>query len=253
MTALDNVVYTPPNQQTWTIDGLVSGDRVFVTPRAYYFRYDNEAAGPFTEGETLTFATPTGGGTLLELDDRGNYGYMLVRMTSGSVPIDNTSITGDSSSATANVDAAALAVAPRPDTKQFTLNGALTGTGVTSVVVNEAIPTWLPSSGQLRIKRDGGTTTRHPYSAYDTGTKTFTITSHDFSTDNASDGNGAYGAPIDIAATDSDEEFTGIYTSDIDLFYSVRDGGGTPIKSAEGISAFTSAGGTVTVNRISDE
>jgi endo-1,4-beta-mannosidase len=41
--------------------------------------------------------------------------------------------------------------------------------------------------------------------------------------------------------------------SDIDLFYSVRDGGGTPIKSAEGISTFGSSGGSVTVNRISDE
>ena len=256
MTALDALPYTPPDNQTWEINGLVSGDRVLVAPRAYYFRYDNEAAGPFTEGEALTFATPTGTATLLELDDRGNYGYMLVRMLTGSVPIDNTSITGDSSSATANVDAAALAVKPRPDTKQFTLNGALTGTSVTSVVVNEAIPTWLPKTTDtpcLRILRASGVTTRHPWSDYNTGTKTFTITAHDFSTDNAANGTGAYGAPIDIAATDTDEQFTGIYTSSIDLFYSVRDGGGTPIKSAEGISTFGSAGGSVTVNRISDE
>jgi hypothetical protein len=253
MTALDALPYTPPNNQAWTINGLVSGDRVYVTPRAYYFRYDNELAGPFTEGEALTFDTPAGTATLLELDDRVLYGYMLVRMLTGSVPIDGSGITGDSSSATADVDAASLAVAPRPDTKQFTLNGALSATGVTTVTVNEAIATWLPTTGQIRIKRDSGITTRHPYSAYSTAGKTFTITSHDFDSDNASNGNGVYGSPVDVSATDTDETFTGIYTTDISLFYSVRDGGGTPIKSAEGISTFTSAGGTVTVNRISDE
>jgi hypothetical protein len=127
---------------------------------------------------------------------------------------------------------------------------------VTTVTVNEAIPTWLPKTTDtpcLRIKRADGTTTRHPWSTYNTGTKQFTITAHDFSTNGAANGAGAYGAVIDIAATDSDETFTGIYTSDIDLFYSVRDGGGTPIKSAEGIATFGSAGGSVTVNRISDE
>jgi len=253
MTALDNLPYSPPNNQQWTIDGLVSGDRVLVAPRAYYFRYDNEGSGPFTEGETLTFGG-AGTATLLELDDRGNYGYMLVRMLTGAVPADDESIAG--ATATADVDAAALPVAPRPDTQQFTLDGALTGATVTEVVVNEAIPTWLPKTSDtpcLRIERVGGTTTRHPWSDYDVPTKTFTITSHNFSGDNAANGAGAYGAVIDIAATDSDEVFTGIYTGDIALFYGVRDGGGTPIKTAEGIATFGSAGGSVTVNRISDE
>jgi hypothetical protein len=59
------------------------------------------------------------------------------------------------------------------DYNQLTLNGTLSGAAVTSVVVNEAIPANTPSSGTIRIKRANGAYTRHPYSAVNTGTKTF--------------------------------------------------------------------------------
>lgn len=134
----------------------------------------------------------------------------------------------------------------------FTLDGALTGGTVTSVVVNEAIPTWLPTTGSIRILRANGAYTRHPYSAYNTGTKTFTITSHDFSTNNAEDDANCFPTPIDALAGSTSESFVGIYTSDISLFVRVRDGGGTPIKTFETTATFGAGGGSATAVRTSD-
>lgn len=139
------------------------------------------------------------------------------------------------------------------DLNFFTLNGALSGAAVTSVVVNEAIPTWLPSSGTIRIARANGAYTRHPYSAYNTGTKTFTITSHDFSSNNAANGANCYPTPIDALASASTAAFTGIYPgSDVSLYIRVRDGGVTPIKTFESTGSLGSGGGSATAVRTSD-
>jgi hypothetical protein len=69
----------------------------------YKLNYDNEAVSNFTEGETLTFG---GGGTaeLVMLYDNGSVGEMYLSMISGSVPADNESITGGTSTATADVN-----------------------------------------------------------------------------------------------------------------------------------------------------
>jgi hypothetical protein len=85
------------------------------------------------------------------------------------------------------------------NTTQFTLNGALTGAAVTSVVVNGSIPVDTPSSGFIRITRADGLISKHAYSAW-TGS-TFTITSHDFSTNNASNGAGVFVGYLDQLAT----------------------------------------------------
>ncbi len=138
------------------------------------------------------------------------------------------------------------------DTTQFTLNGALTGAAVTSVVVNEAIPADTPSSGTLRIVRANGAHSKHAYSAYNAGTKTFTITSHNFSSNNAANGAGAYLTYIDKVAAASTEGFTTIFSSTRDLFVRVRNGGSSPIKSFETLAQLTSTGGSVTAIRTSD-
>jgi hypothetical protein len=139
------------------------------------------------------------------------------------------------------------------DLNQFTLNGALTGAAVTSVVVNEAIPTDTPATGTLRIARANGAYTRHPYSAYNAGTKTFTITSHNFSTNNAANGANAYVSYIDKLAAAASESFTAVYAgSDRSLYIRVRDGGGTPIKTFETTGSLGSAGGSATAIRTSD-
>lgn len=136
------------------------------------------------------------------------------------------------------------------DFDQMTLNGALTGSSVTSVVVTGSIPADTPATGTIRIERDSGKYTRHPYSAW--SGSTFTITSHDFSTDNASDLNNVFISYIDVLADATSEAFTTIYSSDRSLFIRVRDGGGTPIKTFESTGTLGSGGGLVSAVRTSD-
>lgn len=70
-----------------------------------WFNYDNEASGPFSEGETLTFGA---GATakLQKLVDNGTTGTMYCELLTGSTPADNDTISGGTSSATADVDQA---------------------------------------------------------------------------------------------------------------------------------------------------
>lgn len=139
------------------------------------------------------------------------------------------------------------------DVNFFTLNGALSGGAVTSVVVNEAIPSWVPQTGTIRIVRANGAHTRHPYSAYNAGTKTFTITAHDFSTNGAANGANCYPTPVDKVAASTSEGFTGVYPgSDVNLYIRVRDGGASPIKTFESPGTLGSSGGSVAAGHISD-
>jgi hypothetical protein len=139
------------------------------------------------------------------------------------------------------------------DTNQFTLNGALSGAIVTSVIVNEDIAADTPSTGTIRIQRANGAYTRHPYSAYNAGTKTFTITSHDFSSNNASNAANCYISYIDDVVSGADNlSFTSVYTTDRNLFIRVRDGGASPIKTFETTGVLGSAGGSATAVRTSD-
>jgi len=138
------------------------------------------------------------------------------------------------------------------DLNQFTLNGALTGAAVTSVVVVEAIPADTPSTGSLRIQRANGAYTRHAYTAYNAGTKTFTIASHNFSTNNAANGADTYLSYIDKLATATSESFTAVYAADRSLYIRVRDGGVTPIKTFETTGTLGAAGGSSTAIRTSD-
>lgn len=138
------------------------------------------------------------------------------------------------------------------DLDQFTLNGALSGGAVTAVVVNEAIPADTPATGTLRIERANGAYSKHAYSAYNAGTKTFTIGATDFSTNNAPNGGDAFLSYIDKVAAASTESFTVVYSGNRDLFIRVRDGGGTPIKTFETTATLGATGGSVTAIRTSD-
>jgi hypothetical protein len=155
-------------------------------------------------------------------------------------------VSGEDSVLVAPADGSAI------DLNQFTLNGALTGAAVTAVVVNEAIPADTPASGSIRLQRTNGAYSRHPYSAYNAGTKTFTITSHNFSSNNAANGANAYVSYIDKVATAVSESFTVVYASDRALYIRVRDGGVTPIKTFETTGTLGSGGGSATAVRTSD-
>jgi hypothetical protein len=244
---LTNTQRNPPNNVSFTVNGLVSGeDRVLVTRLGYVFAYDTEVGGPWTDGETLTFGN---GATakLLEVVDNGTAGYMYIRLLTGSVPVDNDTITGGSSAATGAVNGT---VSPYQDIEQYTLNGALTGAAVTSVVVNETIDSDTPQSTTIRIRRASGIYTVHTVSAW-TGS-TFTIASSDFSSDNAPNGAGVYSSYIDKLAASSGESFTVVFNTNRNLFIRVRDGAGTPIKTFETTGTLTSAGGSTTAIRTSD-
>lgn len=242
---------TPPNNVTFTLGNLVSGDRALVTERGYRFAYDAEASGPFTVGETLTFTSPAGTAKLTKLIDRGTTGEMWIGpMLTGTVPTDNSTITGGTSSATAAVNGA---VSNDINLGQLLLNGALTGAAVTSVVVSGSIPSDTPSTGTIRILRASGTYTRHAYSGY--SGSTFTIGSTDFSSDNAPNTTNVFISYVDGESTGDTMSFTGVYLADRSLFFRVRNGtSGTPkIKTSEGTGTLGNAGGSANASRIADE
>ena len=72
----------------------------------------------------------------------------------------------------------------------FTLTSALSSATTTSLTVDETPPTTTPASGSLQVIDDAGTYRTINYSSF-TGS-TFTITSTDFSTDNAAAGSTVY-------------------------------------------------------------
>lgn len=182
ITALDGTTRQPPNNVTFTVNGVLSGWRVLVGPE-------------------------NGSGGLLE--------------------------------------------------SQLSNTGLLSGAAVTSVVVDEVIPANTPASGTIRIKRVDGRFTRHPYSAVNTGTKTFTITSHDFSTNNAAIGADIYISYIDDAASGASISFNTIQSATQTLYVSARYGGTGPdytdsIKPAATTGSLGSTGGSATISSVSD-
>lgn len=136
------------------------------------------------------------------------------------------------------------------DVDQLSLNTTLSGAAETAVVVTTTIPSDTPSAGTIRVFNDNGEPIRLVYTSF-TGS-TFTITSTDFSTVNATAGVDVFISYLDILATATSEPFTVVYNADRDVFIRVRDGGVTPIKTFETTGTITSGGGSVTVIRTSD-
>lgn len=236
----------PPNNVTFTLGNLISGDQALVTERGYRFAYDGGTTG-WTVGETLTFTTPAGTARLNKIIDNGATGQIWIGpMLSGDPPTDDSTVDG----ATGNGDVAGAVVADA-NLGQLTLNGALSGAAVTSVVVTGTIPLDTPATGTIRILRVNGAYTRHPYSAW--ATSTFTITSHNFSSNNAANGANVHISYIDDTSAGATMTFTGVYQADRTMFFRVRNGsGGTPIKTSEGTGTLGNAGGSANASRIDD-
>lgn len=111
---------------------------------------------------------------------------------------------------------------PAVDYNQMTVAGAnLTGAAVTSIQVN-AIPNNTPDTGQIRVVCNSGAKKLISYSAHN-GTNAFTITSTDFSTDNANIGNGVFVAYIDEQPAATSESFNYTYGGDTKAVVEVRD------------------------------
>ena len=145
---------------------------------------------------------------------------------------------------------------------QLSNTNLLSGATVTAVEVDEAIPANTPSGDgvntTIRIKRADGRFTRHVYSAVNTGTKTFTIASHDFSTNNASIGADIYISYIDAAASGATIAFSTIQSGGAQTLYvSARFGGTGPnytdsIKPAATTCSLGTTGGSATISSVSD-
>ena len=140
---------------------------------------------------------------------------------------------------------------------QLSNTNLLSGVAVTAVVVDEAIPANTPTSGTIRIQRADGSYTRHPYSAVNTGTKTFTITSHNFSTNNASVGANIFISYIDAAAAGATIQYNTVQTANQTLYIEARFGGTGPaytdsIKPAKTTGALGTTGGSATISSVSD-
>ena len=140
---------------------------------------------------------------------------------------------------------------------QLSNNALLNGVAVTEVVVTEVIPDNTPTSGSIRILRADGQYTRHAYSAVNTGTKTFTITSHDFSTNNAIATANVFISYIDEASVGTSINYNTVQTSVQTLYVEARYGGTGPnytdsIKPAASTGTLGSTGGSATLSPVSD-
>lgn len=142
---------------------------------------------------------------------------------------------------------------------QLSNTNLLNGAAVTTVTVDEAIPANTPATGTIRIKRADGSFSRHPYSARSgAGPSTFTITSHNFSTNNASAGADIYISYIDAAASGTSINFTTIQSGgDQTLAVFARYGGTGPnytdsIKPANTTGVLGTTGGSATISSVSD-
>lgn len=143
------------------------------------------------------------------------------------------------------------------DYNQLTSTAVLSGAAVTSVTFVEAAPANTPSTGTIRILRANGAYTRHPYSAYNAGTKTFTITSHDFSSNNSNATKKFFISYIDADSVGTSISFNTIQTATQTLYVSARFGGTGPaytdsIKPAATTGSLGSTGGSATISSVSD-
>lgn len=132
---------------------------------------------------------------------------------------------------------------------------SLTGAAVTIVGV-VAIPSDTPSTagtkGGIRIERADGLYSLHRYTAIDLALDEFTIPSFDFSTNNATHPFNVFVSYLDLVTSLTAESFSYVYNADRTHFLRVRDGGATPIKTAEATGVMTDTGGVASVNRVDD-
>lgn len=140
---------------------------------------------------------------------------------------------------------------------QLTATAQLTGAAVTSITFTEAAPANTPSTGTLRVHRADGSYTKIAYSAYNSGTKTFTITSTNFSTNNGHTDKKFFISYIDQTAGATSVSFNTVQSANQTLYVEARYGGTGPnytdsIKAARTTGSLGSTGGSATVSSVSD-
>ena len=160
-----------------------------------------------TTSDKLTDLT----GTPISPPDVVNFGVSNLEIADGSVtvyPWDGVTLDAEGN--------------PAVQVDQMQIAGVnLTGAAVVSIQVN-AIPANTPDTGNIRVVTNSGKKLLVTYTAHN-GTDTFTVTSTDFSGDNATIGNNSFIAYLDLAPTGASEGFTYTYGSDKKVVVEVRD------------------------------
>lgn len=127
-----------------------------------------------------------------------------------------------------------------------------TQTAISVISIPSDTPTTAGTKGGIRVERDDGLYSLHRYTSWSSATNDFTIPSVDMSTNPATTPFNVFVSYLDLVTATTSENFSYVYSSDRTHFVRVRDGGATPIKTAETTGDMTSTGGTASVNRIDD-
>ncbi len=136
-------------------------------------------------------------------------------------------------------------------TSDTTANSA-TQTTISVTAIPSDTPTTAGTKGGIRVERDDGLYSLHRYTSWSSATNDFTIPSADFSVNPATTPFNVFVTYLDLVTASTSENFSYVYDSDRTHFVRVRDGGATPIKTAETTGTMTSTGGTASVNRVTD-
>jgi len=127
---------------------------------------------------------------------------------------------------------------------QLVTDVTLSAASETQIQCSTAIPAGTPTSGtgagntRVRVELDSGIYKRVPYDSFSGNDFAITVgPEDDFTGDNATAGNNVFVAYIDVAADATTEAYSAVHTTDVDLIVRVRDGGATPIKPFDGVTA----------------
>lgn len=271
---LSDTQRTPPNNQTFTVSGLVlKEDRVLVGPRSAGALNKAQAAtdvslttthATVNTSSNLFAGTPASGTIRVELDS-GHYRRVRYASLAGgtSTNVDYTILADDTftsvATGTENITVTAHNFVTS-DKVRLTTGGTFPSplaTGTDYFVINvDANNIQLATTNDLAI--DGT-----PVNLTTAGTGTHTIIPQqfdgtaiemdDFTADNATSPANVFISYIDVLARAATESYSAVYTTPVDLFVRVRDGGATPIKTFESASAqFLGTPQTVAAVRTAD-
>jgi hypothetical protein len=273
---LGGVQRTPPNNQTFTVSGVVAGeDRVLVGPRSGSALNKAQLATDTTlsgSGETtisistaVQAGTPTSGTIRVELDS-GIYRrcrYQSITGTDYDLVADGTFTSGDvdiTDGAGGNSVNIASHNYVTLDKVRLTTGGTLpTGLAINTdyyIIAFDAANIQFAASvadavagNEIDLTGAGsGTSTIIMQGDEDTATALA-----DFSGDNSTSVADAWISYIDTLARTTSESYSAVFTTPVDLFVRVRDGGATPIKTFENTSAqFLGTPQTVAAVRTND-
>ena len=254
---LGNQQRTPPNNQTFTVSGLVAGeDRVLVGPRSTGTLNKAQLATDVTLSATdettvqistaLPAGTPASGTMRVELNS-GIYKrirYEAIVGTDYTILNDTDFVSGDvdttdgASGNSVNIAGHNFVTLDKVQlSSTTTLPGGLSASTDYWIIRLDADNIQFAASvadavagTDVDITSGGtGTHTITPWENVDSSTERMS----NFSTDGATQPKDAFLTYIDTLARTSSESYTAVYTTPVDLFVRVRDGGATPIKTFE--------------------